>query len=105
MKGGTERCIARLLLTHVLYKIINKMYVNMEIAHNDTDLSCCQLDINDSKCCAFVNHFETLRSSLIQDKSRSFSAISVFTHILFIILYRTYKRNLNFHRITIKLFL
>ena len=54
------------------YKIINKVYVKTEIAQNDTDLSCLQLDINVSKCCAFVKHFKTLISSLIQDKSVSF---------------------------------
>ena len=48
------------VLLHVLYKIINKMYVKTEIAQNDTDLSCIKLDINVSKCYAFVKHFETL---------------------------------------------
>ena len=28
-----------------------------EIAQSDTDLSCIKLDINVSKCCAFVKHF------------------------------------------------
>ena len=60
------------VLLHVLYKIINKICVKTEIAENDTDLSCLQLDINVSKCCAFVKHFETLISSLKQDKSVSF---------------------------------
>ena len=46
--------------------------VKTKIAQNDTDLSCLQLHINVSKCCAFVKHFETLISSLIQDKSVSF---------------------------------
>ena len=46
-------------------QIINKIFVKTEIAQNDTDLSCLQLDINVSKCCAFAKHFETLISSLI----------------------------------------
>ena len=54
------------------YKIINKICVKTEIAQNDTDLSCLQLDINVSKCCAFVKHFQTMISSLIQDKLVSF---------------------------------
>ena len=60
------------ILSHVLYKIINKMCVKAIIAQNDTDLSCIKLDINVSKCFAFVKHFETLISSLIEDKSVSF---------------------------------
>ena len=60
------------VLLHVLYKIINRIYVKTEIAQNDTDLFCIKLDINVSKCWAFVKHFETLISSLIQDKSVSF---------------------------------
>ena len=59
-------------LLHVLYKIINKIYVKVVIAQNDTDLSCIKLDINVSKCFTKAQHFETLTSSLIQDKSVSF---------------------------------
>ena len=59
------------VLLHVLYKIINKMYEKTKIAQNDTDLSCIKLDINVSKCYAFVKYFETLISSLIHDKSVS----------------------------------
>ena len=33
-----------------MYKIINKIYVKVVIAQNDTDLSCIKLDINVSKC-------------------------------------------------------
>ena len=70
--------------------------VKTELAENATDLFCIKLDINVSKCFTKVQHFETLISSLIQNKSVSFSASSVFTHILFIILYRTYKRTFKF---------
>ena len=49
-----------------------KIHVKVVITQNDTDLSCIKLDINVSKFCAFVKHFETLISSLIQDKSVSF---------------------------------
>ena len=54
-----------------MYKIKHKIYVKPEIAQNDIDLSCIKLDINVSKGCAFVKHFET-SISFIQDKSVSF---------------------------------
>ena len=60
------------VLLHVLYKIKNKIHVKTEIAQNDTDLSCVKLDINVIKCCTKAQHFETLISNLIQDKSVSF---------------------------------
>ena len=50
------------VLLHVLYKIINKMYVKAEITQNDTDLSCIKLDIYVSKCFRKAQHFETLIS-------------------------------------------
>ena len=53
-------------------KIKNKIHVKTEIAQNDTDFSCIKLNINVSKGCAFVKHFETVISSLIQGKSVSF---------------------------------
>ena len=84
------------VLLHVLYKIINKMCAKVVIAQNNTDLPCTKLDINVSKSCAFVKHFETLISSLIQDISVSFRAITTFTYILFIIVCRTCKRTLKF---------
>ena len=40
----------------------------MVIAQNDTDLSCIKFDINVSKCFTKARHFETLISSLIQNK-------------------------------------
>ena len=48
-------------LLHVLHKIINKTHANV-IAQNDTAFPGIKLDINVSKCCAFVKHFETLIS-------------------------------------------
>ena len=60
------------VLLHVLYKIINKIYVKVVIAQNGTDLSCIKLDINASKCFTKEQHFETLISSLMQDKSVPF---------------------------------
>ena len=57
------------------------MYVKTEIAQNDTDFCYIKQDINVSKSCVFVKHFETLISSLIQQKSVSFCAISVFIYI------------------------
>ena len=56
------------VLFSVLYKIINKICVKTEIAQNDTDLSCIKLDTNVSKCFTKAQHFETLISSLIQNK-------------------------------------
>ena len=35
------------------------MYVKAEIAQNDTNLSSIKLDINVSKCCAFVKHIHS----------------------------------------------
>ena len=60
------------ILLHVLDITINKIYVKVVIAQNDTDLSCIKLYINVLKCCAFVKHFKTLILKLIQDKSVSF---------------------------------
>ena len=54
-----------------MYKIINKICVKVIIAHNDTDLSRIKLDINVSKCFTKAQHFETLISSLILEKSVS----------------------------------
>ena len=61
---------------------INIMHVKAVIAQNDIDLSCIKLDINVSKCFTKAQHSETLISSLMQDKSVSFGAISAFTYIL-----------------------
>ena len=61
-----------IILLHVLDIIINKIYVKIVIAQNDTDLSCIKLYINVLKCYAFVNHFKTLILRLIPDKSVSF---------------------------------
>ena len=73
------------------------------MAQNDNDLSCIKLDINVSKCCAFVKHFETVISSLIQDKSVSFWAISVL-HIFYLLFCTGHIRgHLGFHGIAIKL--
>ena len=38
------------VLLHVMYKIINKIYVKVVIEENGTDLSCLKLHINASKC-------------------------------------------------------
>ena len=83
-------------LLHVQDIIINKINVKVVIAQNDTDLSCIKLGINVLKYCVFVKHFLTLISSLTVDKSVPFRAIMTFTNILFIILYRIYKRTFQF---------
>ena len=48
------------------------MDVKTKVSQNDTDLFCIKLHINASKCFTKAQHFETLVSSLIQDKSVSF---------------------------------
>ena len=53
---------------HVLHKIINKTYVKAKIAQNDIHLTSINLVFNVSKCFTKAQHFETLISSLIQDK-------------------------------------
>ena len=58
------------ILLCVLYRIINKISVKVILAQIDTDLSC--ININVSKCFTKAQHFETLISGLIQDKSVSF---------------------------------
>ena len=60
------------ILLHVLDIIIDKIYVKVIIAQNDTDLSCIKHYINVLKYCVFVKHFKTLILRLIQDKSVSF---------------------------------
>ena len=72
----------------VLYKIKNKTNVKAEIAQNDTDLSCIKLDINVSKCCAFVKHFETLILSVI---------LFWLLHVSYFFCTGHVKEHLNFH--------
>ena len=80
-------------LLHVLYKIKHKINVKTKIAQN---LSYVKLDINVLKCFTKGQNFVTLISSLIQDKSASFLAVSVFTYILFFIMCSTCKRTFKF---------
>ena len=91
------------VLLHVLHKIKNKINVKTQIAQNNTDLSCIKLDINVSKCCAFVKHFKTLISSLT---NQCHSELFLFLHMYFIFSLCTghERGHLNFHGITINLF-
>ena len=48
------------VLLYILYKIINKIYIKVIIAQNDTDLSCINLNINVLKCFTKAQYFKTL---------------------------------------------
>ena len=86
-------------------KIKNKIHAKTETAQNDTDFSCIKFDINVSKGYAFVKHFETLISNLIQQQiSVILSYFSFYKYFILFFCTGRVREHLNFHGIVIKLF-
>ena len=83
--------------------IINKTYVKVVIAQNDTDFSCIKFDINVSKCFTKAQHFETLISRYRTNQCHS--ELLRLLHMFYLLFCTRHVRgHLNFHGIAIKLF-